>query len=125
MINKKPNEGFTLVEVLIALAILAISLTALVKASSSDIENTTFLQNKALAHLVGQEAITLIKLNAIGFNGNETDQETLLAGKNWHWHAEKTPTSIKSIQKINITVFDDKKPISYQTGYLLELNDAA
>ena len=76
--SHQPSQGFTLVEVLIALVILAISLTALVKASSSDIENTTYLQNKALAHLVGQEAVTLIKLNAIGFTGNETNQETLL-----------------------------------------------
>lgn len=128
IINRKPintlinPHGFTLIEVLIALVILAISLTAIVKASSADIENTAYLQNKAIAHLVAYEAQQLIELNAIGFNGNTTEQETKIAGNNWFWTAQKYSTPQKHIKKISVTVYLNHKPITTEESFILDLN---
>lgn len=105
------KKGFTLIEVLIALMILAISLTAIVKASSTDIKNTQYLKEKALANLVALEAFELIKMHSIAFLGNKTEQKTTLANQNWFWQATKTNTQNRFIKKIIITVFYNKQAI--------------
>ncbi len=120
-IKIKHNQGFTLIEVLIALMILAISLTAIVKATSSDIENTFYLKQKAIAHLVAYEAAQLIALKAIAFEGNTAEQETTMAEKTWFWRAEKMSTTTKNIFKIDVTVYLNHKAIVTENSYLLEM----
>lgn len=114
------QSGFTLIEVLIALTIIAISLTAIVKATSQDIENTGYLEKKALATLVAYEASQLIQLNAIGFQGDQTEQETQLAGKTWQWVAQKSKTQFKDLQQIILEVFLDKRVIIH-TEFILPI----
>ena len=119
----KKSLGFTLIEVLIALAILSISLTAIVKATSSDISNNDYLKNKALANLVAIEASELIKLNAISYRGSNAEQKTHLANKNWYWIASKQRTKNKSIYQVNISVNLEHKAILTKNVYLLELKN--
>ena len=45
-------QGFSLLEVLVALAILGISLGAAIKATSSSLGNAGYLQQRTLAHWV-------------------------------------------------------------------------
>ncbi len=47
--------GLTLIEVLIALAIVGIAMTAIIKATSQNIRSTAYLQNKLIAMWVGQQ----------------------------------------------------------------------
>lgn len=115
--------GFTLIEVLIALVILSISLTAIVKATSSNISNTTYIKNKALAHLVALEAQQLIQLNSLNFNGNKTEQKTILADKEWFWQAIKKQTLDKNIYAYTVDVSLDHQNILSETNYLLELKN--
>lgn len=49
MMRKSMNKGFTLIEVLLALAVVAIALTALLKATSQDVANTQRIKEKPSA----------------------------------------------------------------------------
>ena len=44
------NSGFTLLEVLVAMTILAVALAALIKGGSDHSRNTLYLQERTLAH---------------------------------------------------------------------------
>ena len=48
----KTNDGFTLLEVLVALAILAISLAVLLKISAQNANNAAYLRDKTFAHWI-------------------------------------------------------------------------
>lgn len=48
--SMKSLSGFTLLEVLIALAIIAIAISALLQSSSRDVDNSTYLKNKTIAN---------------------------------------------------------------------------
>lgn len=115
-----PKKGFTLIEVLIALMILAISLTAIVKASSTDISNTNYLKNKALANLVTIEAFELIKMHAVVFNGNKTEQKTQLGNATWFWQAIKSKTETKNIYQVSINVSQNHQNIASSEHYIVE-----
>lgn len=52
------QRGFTLLEVLVALTVLAVALAALVKTGADHARNTAYLQERTLAHWAGQNLLT-------------------------------------------------------------------
>lgn len=102
-------KGFTLIEVLIALAILAISLTAILKSTSQSINTALHLENKTISHLVAMQGVAMLQLNLLLIPPTqEINEVTTMFGQRWYWRATINPTPIKTIQQIKITV--SKKP---------------
>jgi general secretion pathway protein I len=100
--------GFTLIEVLIALSIIAIALTALLKSTSQSIEHTARIKEKSISHWVALQGTAAIQLGLIPINLNqEITEVTTMLGQRWYWRAKLTNTPIKTTQKITITVSDD------------------
>lgn len=100
------KSGFTLIEVLIALAILSIALTAIIKFTSQNIRDTNYLQNKMVATWVGNQVINEIRAGVIkiGQEQQQLDQTTDMLGQSWVWHAQLTPTPSPHIQEIHVDV---------------------
>lgn len=106
---KNSVKGFTLIEVLLALAILAIALTALLKATAETIHNTNRIKEKSIQHWVEMQAIASVQLNITPLKLNQsTTQYTEMLGQPWYWRAQLTPTPIKTMQQINVTVSQHK-----------------
>lgn len=61
----KQNNGFTLLEVLIALAIIAIAVSALLQSSSQDIDNSRYLQNKTFANRLILNTVNKIQADLV------------------------------------------------------------
>lgn len=92
-------------EVLLALSIIAIALTALLKATSQNVENTRRLKEKTISHWVAMQGVSMIQLNLIQVNQSvESTQATVMLSEKWYWRAKISPTPIKTIQKITISV---------------------
>lgn len=105
MNTAKLKSGFTLIEVLLALSIIAIALTALLKATSQNIENTQRVKDKSISHWVAMQAVTMIQLRLVQLNpSQESTQVTALLGEKWYWRAKITPTPIKTIQQLTISL---------------------
>lgn len=101
------NKGFTLIEVLLALAVIAIALTALLKATAQNVAYTHRIKEKSISHWVAMQGVTAIQLGLVSINPNqEITQVTTMLGQRWYWRAKLTPTLIKSTQQINIKVSD-------------------
>ena len=56
------HGGFTLVEVMVALAVVAVALPALMVALYQQIDGTAYLQDKSLAHMVATNKLTEIRI---------------------------------------------------------------
>lgn len=121
---KKNNAGFTLIEILIAMAILSIALTAIIKSSSENIKNTIYLQDKTTALWVGMEAINQVRAGALPLPAQSegTEQETEMLGKNWPWIATQTSTPNANIKKVIVEVKDPVKNtvLAHLESYLYE-----
>lgn len=101
----KNLKGFTLIEVLLALTIIAIALTALIKSTAQTVAGTTRLKEKTISHWVAMQAVTSIQLGLLEIPATqEITQVTTMLGQRWYWRARLKPTPVKYMQQINITV---------------------
>ena len=100
-------RGFTLLEVLVAIAIAAIALVALFGAAAATVRTTDALRDRTYAHLVAANLIAELRARetwpALGASTGEATQ----AGRRWRWHAEVRATDDGSIRRIDVAVDDE------------------
>lgn len=103
----KKIAGLTLIEVLIALAIVSIAMTAVIKAASQNIRSTGYLQDKSMAMWVGQTVLNEARVNVLRlpFAPGQLKESTTMLGRDWHWQATKERTPNKNICKIIVSVY--------------------
>jgi general secretion pathway protein I len=98
-------KGFTLIEVLLALAVIAIALTAILKVTAQNIGNTQRIKEKTISHWVAMQGVSMIQLNLIEVTpSQESTQVTTMLNQKWYWRAKVSSTSIKKMQQITISV---------------------
>ena len=104
MYTDEPPQGFSLLEVLLALAIIAIAFTALLKASAQSLSNTARLKDTTLRHWVGLQAVASAQLGIlpIHIDGQETAHTTLL-NTHWYWRVKLSKTPIHDMEQLTFT----------------------
>lgn len=80
------ERGFTLIEVMIALAVLAFTLPALIMTMSSQLDNMAYLKEKSAAYWLAENEISKLRLEKIISNklpkGTTTETEEF-SGRAW------------------------------------------
>jgi len=95
------QNGFTLIEVLIALAVIAIAFTALIQSSATSIKQTQRIKNKIISHWVMQQGIVMIQLSLVKPTRNTT-QMTKMLDQSWYWRASVSETDLPALQHVQI-----------------------
>jgi general secretion pathway protein I len=105
------TQGFTLLEVLIALAILAILMASTIKITANNISNLVYLENKTLAAIIASNHEVAIRLTAAKSESLEGWDQ--MAGRRWYWTLKRSLSSIKGVLNYRIEVFleGDKEPL--------------
>ncbi len=102
--------GFTLVEVLIALTVVAIGLGAAVAVVNQSVYNAYSLQQKTLASWVAENKLAEIRAAAAVPDFDEADGDSELAGRFWRWNAEILETGVENVTRIEIGVASEDEP---------------
>lgn len=107
----KPQTGFTLLEVLVAMVILSISLLAAIKVASEVTNSAIYLQDKTIAQWVAMNKVAEIRL-AKGIPGDgRSEGEEEMAGRSWRWKItfKKTPYSALKEAEVAVNPVTDSK----------------
>jgi len=110
------STGFTLLEVLVALAVAAIGLASVIKVAGSNAYNAQHLQNKTFAQWVAMNRIAELQLESALIPLEKKKGSEELMGRKWYWQqtVEDASRFIKEIQvqnlrKIIINVYADEE----------------
>lgn len=78
------TAGFTLIEVLVAMAVLAIALGAIIRSVGQTVTNLAYVRDKTFAHWVGMNRLAEIQVLGVQLTGTDTGSEKL-GGQEWFW----------------------------------------
>ena len=115
------NKGFTLIEVMVALAVIAFGLAAVIKTVTSTTNNTIYLRDKTFAYWVAQNQIAEIEVSTSSPKKGFTDGEEKLAGQIWHWTRKVDATEDPDTNRVEVTVRKDKDKSSQNYVELVTL----
>ena len=112
------SRGFTLVEILVALAIIAVALAAGMRALAQSTDSATALKARTLALWVAQNRLAAAQVAipwpAVGsYRGNATQ-----ASAQFLWRESVTATPNPAFRKIEINVMEPDRP-DYQVAHLV------
>ncbi len=114
------KKGFTLIEVLVALTIIAIAMLAIVQTVQVSINSTQKVQDRTVASWVAMNLLTYLQSGLLSFTEDKKlSGETMQANKNWFWSIEQDKETDYSLQvSIKVTTNKNASPIVRLTGFV-------
>ena len=106
------NCGFTLIEVVVALAIVAIGMLAVFKTIGDTTHNVTELRDRSFAAWIADNRITEIRISGEMPSVEQTAGEVEFAGRRWHWITKVSQTQVQGLRRIDVSVRRDGDPDS-------------
>ncbi len=118
--SPQKSRAFTLIEVLIALLIIAIALAAAIRATNESIRATAHVKNTVVAHWVGLDVLSEIQTGLLTPPGPGSSQtgDTKMLGREWQWDAVSAESPFPNINQITITVRFRNHVVNTVTGYI-------
>ncbi|WP_017444451.1 type II secretion system minor pseudopilin GspI [Gayadomonas joobiniege] len=112
----KKSAGFTILEVIVALGILATAGVAVVQSSSVHINNQARLQEHAMASWVASNQLNqlLMAQNWPIKKGQKGESE--IGGRNWYWQLDVLKTAFgDELVAVKVLVYSDAERQDYVT----------
>ena len=120
---RRVSGGFTLVEVLVALMVVAMGLAALMVAVSGTARTSGYLRDKTLAQWMALNRLAEVRLNLIKFGQNADTGELNFANRTWHYDTRYFDTTVPTMKRVVVRIYaGDAKtkgnPLLEATGFM-------
>jgi len=114
-------EGFTLIEILVALALAAVALAAGMRALAQAADGAGTLKARTLALWVAQNQLAAIQLSPQVLTRGPSQGEAVQAGIQFRWSVAVGATPNPAFRRIDVTVVEAAVPdyaLARLTGYV-------
>lgn len=103
------ERGFTLIEVLVALVVVAVGLTAVVEATGRSAATAGELRERTFAQWIGDNVVTEYQLAGAWDKGTTRDKRDF-AGRTWPVEVVIRDSFLDQIRAIEVEVYDPEHP---------------
>ncbi|MGW8190076.1 type II secretion system minor pseudopilin GspI [Sphingomonas hankookensis] len=110
------ESGFSLIEAMVALAVLAIATVGLIGAVEQHIDSTRGVERRAIAMWVAENRLADLEVGTPEANGETVD----MLGRQWSVGVNRTATSDPALDRVTITVapVGEAAPMARLDGFL-------
>lgn len=108
MIRRKISRGFTLIEVMVALVVVALALPALLTLVMNQLDGTALIREKTKAFWVAENQLTRLQLQDKWIEGftppQSSNGELDLAGEAWYWRIDMEDSGTPNLPRVVVSV---------------------
>ncbi|HHJ16021.1 MAG TPA: type II secretion system protein GspI [Gammaproteobacteria bacterium] len=127
---KHAAQGFTLLEVLIAMVVLALSLGAVIQSTGDYTVNQAYLRDRTFAEWVARNQLATALMAETWPSTGQTRGEVEFpksvsgsGGREWRWEMQVSQTPEQDLRRLDIDVFpldadDDAQPLATLSGFM-------
>ena len=119
--NHIKKQGFTLLEVLVALVVLAIGLAAVIKTTTENAENVRYLRDRTLAHWIAMNVLTKIQVREEWPTLGKKEGTAMMADREWYWVLKVSETIDTELRRLDIQVYynrQEEESIAILVGFV-------
>lgn len=113
------EHGFTLLEVLVALAVLATAMGAIIKGGAEGAAGSAYLRDKTFASWVAQNRVTELQVTHQWLSGGTQQGQEELAGVHWYWEMRALETADPNVQRLEIGVAQSRAALAHPLIHLV------
>ena len=121
MAIKTRNSGFTLIEVMFALAIIGIALTAVIRVTGNAASNQAWLADTTFAQWIALNRLAELRIEDSWPDTGKSNGKVTFAEIQWHWSQQVLKTPEEDYRRVDISVYKktltDDDPIATVTGF--------
>lgn len=115
------QHGFTLIEVLAAVAVLALALGATITGATQYAANAGYLRDKAIASWVARNKLVELHVAPAWPEKGKSDGTEEMAGREWPWRTEVLETPDPKIRRVDVYI-DAPGKSGKKTGQIIMMS---
>lgn len=106
----RAERGFTLLEIMVALAIAATGILAMAKLASDSLSRQSIALNRQLATWIAQNHLTDLRIRDDWPAPGETEGAATMAGRDFAWRRTVTATNDPDVRRVDLAVYEASGP---------------
>jgi general secretion pathway protein I len=119
---RRRSRGFTLLEVMVAMTVLALTMGAVIKAVGSYTANQAYLRDRTLATWVARNVLVEQQVKDAWPSVGELKDTTEMGGREWRWIGTVSQTDEQDLRRLDVRIrpvdAEDSEPIAVLSGFL-------
>ena len=101
---RQEEGGFTLLEMLVALAVFSLAALALVRLQGVTLRTAADLDSKAMGQIVARNLMVDVQTDPVPPSIGKEDGEVSNGGRRWRWSRVVKPTDDRRLLQVDLTV---------------------
>jgi general secretion pathway protein I len=116
------HTGFTLIEVMVALVIVAFGMMAVHTMLNSYAAASVYVEQKTLASWIATNKLTELSVGPTWPPLGDSDEDLEFAGRQWRCEIQVSETQVASLRRVDVSVLlaDDPERVVHKVSALIE-----